>query len=393
MHIKTSIKAFGRIICLIFEDYTKEQDHKNLQIIDFIDLIKEKSFENQSINNESNNNNDDEILGCKLKNKNIEEKFKKLQSIQRNELWLNASSRKLKQIFILMNILRVNSSVIIRYEFAKICCNLLEKCFKNLKENLSNFLENIIAFTQDDNDNIKEMCLKCIKKLQNEQFQLNEILYENFEYLFDNCIKRLPRIIHRLDEYEQLKEFQFLKGFIEIVSENDLKMILSLPDVLEKFCMCLITILDMKLDKELLLEEYALRDMTENLNCNTKTIIKTPWRRFKYCDSIKVIQTIEDIFKILGSSRMVLLIYDHLMELLSKNLSITNEIILCLTLLLGQNTENEVIDISKLIEFLLNELIDESHWNLEIKPSKQRIRSTGKVSIHIYNFSLADTNF
>lgn len=358
---QTAIKTVGRILCLIFEDYNKDQNETELQANDFLQLVKAASTSGED---SSPSQSDDEVLAMNLQSKPMEERLKTLQTLERSNAWLGASSRKLRKTLRGMDRIRASSSSQVREEFATMCCTLIEKCYKYLNANFNIFLENVFALSQDEDQRIRAICVDFLGRV-NEDPVLSPILSASVDELLQMHLVKLPRVINRWDDTEQLTEFLFWKGLVDNTSDDILAAAFTVDKKCKQFCDCLFQALELKLDNELLKEEYAIRDVEEDIN----EVKPFYWRRFEKINDERVIALIKDIVSALGQMQKVgSMLINHLWKILEHDLPDINEVILIYVFLLNDflpydpHLENHI--------FTLQELLEERRWNLELRANE-----------------------
>uniref|UniRef100_A0A1I8N890 Uncharacterized protein n=1 Tax=Musca domestica TaxID=7370 RepID=A0A1I8N890_MUSDO len=359
-----AIKALGRILCVIYEETMEDVINAKYDADAFKKLISSyHAYSSDSINN------DDDILAIKKNREQLEERMNKMQTEGRTAEWIQASSKKLRTIFTETNILRSHTSTKIRMEYAQMCCLLIQNCaYNNLKENFIFMLENVVAFTEDDDVHIRKLCVNCIDQMQ--MLYINGGIFdENSELLFDEHLAKLPRIIQRGDDSEQYTEFMFLKAFLKSVSANKLQFLLSIPKNLEMFCMCLLSALELNISFNFLVEEYSLRNI--DIDGDYMEACKLPWRNFKNMNSERCAKCLQDICFIVG--RIVILnriVTDHLMDLLNQQNPAINEIFLILLWLSTAKEKDKNFQYSDLdfVKKLLEEVLNDKHWHLSLEP-------------------------
>lgn len=312
---------------------------------------------------------DNDILAIKKSREQLEHHMKQMQCDGRTKQWIQASSKKLRVLFTETNILRSHTSTKVRKEYAELSCLLIQHCaHNNLKENFLFLLENIVAFTEDEDIHIRKLCSNCLYDMQKINANAG-IFDENAELLFDEHLTKLPRIIQKCDDSEQYTEFLFLKAFLKSVSAHKLQLLLSIPKNLEMFCMCLLSAAELNISISFLVEEYSLRDM--NVDCDYLESCKLPWRRFKHVNSERSVKCLQDICTILGRiSVLNQIITDHLMEMLQQQNPAMNEILLILMWLSTAKEKDKHFRYSDfdIAKKFLDELLNDQHWHLSLEP-------------------------
>lgn len=214
-------------------------------------------------------------------------------------------------------------------------------------------VETILALSQDEDQSIVELCGSVIRTtLQELSF------HDAVEQIFITHIIRLPRIVAVGDEEEQIAAMLLFKGLINTLRHTDLKMIFTVSDTLERFVAVLISAAELKRDMSLLLEEYSLRNVDES---DGYVAAAASWKQFKNLRSQTIVNHFQSICELIGTSNASDVVVGYLLERFPANLSICNEIIVLLQMLLNSNGHKTSIR-NCLEDFLLD-----IHWHLAIQ--------------------------
>ncbi|KAM8706614.1 hypothetical protein ACLKA7_010818 [Drosophila subpalustris] len=356
-----AIKALGRITCIMFEETTNEFCTARYDVNAFQSLFSSASVEKS---------NDINIFGSKRHSlEQNEERLKQLQANLRSAQWIAATSQHMSPIFVETTILRAHDSIKVRQAYAEICCLLLRNCAHNLKHNFIHLLESVLALSTDEDESIAQLCQATLSHLQ-QQPSCSGIFDENAELLLDAHLHKWPRILRRCDDSEQFAELLFFKGLLRNLSPERLQLLLLVPKNLELFVMCLLSALDQRISRDLLNEEYSLREIVAG---NTRDLAaqldKLPWRQFKYLSSKRCINVLYDIAELLGAEPSINhLIFDFCHELIEQHSPAMNECVLLLTLMV--TPQQKIARGSRLVlaEQFMEHLLADEHWQLALQP-------------------------
>ncbi|ALC45462.1 CG16908 [Drosophila busckii] len=356
-----AIKALGRISCIMFEETTDEFLKARYDANAFQALIYTCTEEQP---------NDASFFSSKRLNlEENEERLRQLQTNPRSTEWISATAKRMSTIFTETCILRAHSEVVVRQAYADMCCLLLRKCANNLKHNFLHLLESVLALTEDEEPYISLLCQTTLAELQTHSTCAG-IFDDNAEQLLDTHLNKWTHILHRCEDSEQFAELLFFKGFLRNVSANKLQLLLLVPRNLDLFVMCLLTTLDQRITRELLNEEYALRQLHQGKPKDLLAQYRTlPWRQFKYLSSERCVRTLYDIGALLGAEPAYnRIIFEHCQQLIEQRNVAMNEAIILMTLLV--TSEVRQVRESRLIlaELLVQQLLAEQHWHLALQP-------------------------
>lgn len=358
---QTAIKAMGRILCVIF-------DHSG-------DVVIKHTYDKNEFKNLFNEALQDKTVSLEYDayaaaNKNsheqIENRLKRMQSSGRSKQWFKDTSVKLRIVYAQTSILRSHDSVRVRTEYARMCCTLLERCGHNLSGNFLHLLENVVSMSEDEDTNISQICAQTLSLLQ-QQDNANESIFDEYaDTLFDEHLAKLPRIINRCADAEQYAELIFLKGFLKNLSAPRINCLLLVPKNLEMLCSCLLSAVDMKLCRNFLMEEYAVREVVE---ADFTECAKLSWRQYKHLNSERCIKLVKDICVVFGNIKgLNRLLYDFLLQLLNQNSEAMSEILqIMLWVGTGGESRNNSTNI-ELVEILIEEILNDQHWHLALRP-------------------------
>lgn len=216
-------------------------------------------------------------------------------------------------------------------------------------------VEILLALSQDEDQSIFELCDTAIRTtLQELSFQ------DVVEQIFITHIIRLPRIVAVGDEEEQIAAMLLFKGLVQTLQHANLKMILAVKDTLERFVAVLISAVELKRDMSLLLEEYSLRNVDEHEGY----VVVSTWKQFKNFRSETIVHHFQSVCQLIGASNASDVVVGYLLERLSENVSICNQIIVLLQFLLNSNGHNT--SICNCLEDFLSDI----HWYLAIRANK-----------------------
>lgn len=305
-----------------------------------------------------------------------------MQSELRSLQWIGATSRRLRPIFVETSILRAHLSLKIRESYAEMCCLLLSHCVHNLRGNFLHILESVMALSEDENEAIQKRCRNTLIQLQ-MQTNSQGIFDENAEMLLDAHLNKWPRILHRCEDHEQFAELLFFQGFLKNVKAEKLQLLLLVPKNLEMFVNCLLMALDLRSSRDLLNEEYSLRQIrTGNSKDLQSELSKLQWRQFKYLGSKRTVDILYDIAALLGSEPTInRLICDYCLEQVQQRSAAMNESVLLLTVMITMPVKTARESRLMLAQLFLDQLLREEHWNLSLRPDASWRLKVEKVSL------------
>ncbi|CRK90445.1 CLUMA_CG004116, isoform A [Clunio marinus] len=340
--IAISTKVFGRYLCLVFEDYEKKSIVA-YSSEDFVQLLK---------NSQKLQKDDDSVLQTNSKNST-----ESIANLTKSEEWINAASRKIAPTVMRLKKLQGSEHEKIRFELAHLSWNLLNKCLINIQSFAPFLLENLILFSDDSEERIKELSWKSLQQLSINYPAFNQKIDE----LFLEHLKHLPIIIINGDESEQIAGFTLLNSFIinivTIKSENSqLDFILDNPLILAKLIENLLSCCELEVPNDLLFYE----NLTMNTLQDDFYKMKKPWKCFKYLKTTAVIKKFSEICQNIGKSQSAKLFITHLQD----NMDCLEYLVLLIEIIDGKN-ENSAL------EEIVEEFLDQTYWTMPIFPSER----------------------
>lgn len=223
---------------------------------------------------------------------------------------------------------------------------------------IPNLMETIISLSEDENELVSKKCSECLKTLltANDNFQL----LENILKLFNLHLIKLPRIVYRGEENEQIAALTLLKGQIRLLSNGErLKIIFNNEQTLSTLIQILIAAVELEHSNELLLDEYAIRDHTSQSIFRNDSL---PWKKnYKNLNNPILHKQVKEICDILGKSNVMYILVNYILDAIKTDVRNCNELIILLNYVI---VENEIK--LNVLETIFEELLEEIHWDLTI---------------------------
>ena len=333
---EVSLRALGKFLCLIFEDYEKKQS-KSVSIKDFENLTKLR----EGVNTEAER----ELLGM---NKNSYNKY--TENASKSKEWILAVSKNVEKPLETLKSVRGDDYHQIRFELALMSWNLIDKCLQNIYCLVPFLLENLILCADDSNVKIKNFCKEKLEIIANKNSMLNNELAD----LFCAHMKTMPRIIHTGDESEQTAGITLLNSYIKIMSCNNM-ILLESPLIMENFTNILLSCCELDVKNELLFCESVFAKSLEDQFYQ----MKMPWKQYKNLQNEKIVLKFLDLCQSIGKSRYSHQCIDHLLSNINslEYLVLINEIM---------NIE-ESLKIEKVqVHNIVDEFLDDVYWQMSI---------------------------
>ncbi|KXJ77559.1 hypothetical protein RP20_CCG007224 [Aedes albopictus] len=242
---RMGVKALGRVLGLIFEDYDGSHTEDEIRTEEFLKLSKElNQFEGAGGGRN--------VLGMGLKDTKAREDY--FSNTSRSRQWLLEAEKKVGQVLGTVAHLRGAEEETIRQEFARMNATLLEKCARNMPTCSVFFLQSLLALCQDESEKVRAICQGALSSTLRSGIcfgnsRLDELFYES--------LKTIPRSIYRGEESEQVACFRLMNGYISFLTDAQLTTIMSNQEILNQLVMILAAGAELDQPEELVRREYV----------------------------------------------------------------------------------------------------------------------------------------
>lgn len=335
---EVSLRALGKFLCLIFEDYEKKPS-KSVSLNDFKNLMKATEGANTA--------EERDILGM-----NKKEVTNYAENASKSKEWILAVTKKVAKPLEKLKCVRGNAYHQIRFEIASMSWNLIDKCLQNIHCLVPFLLENLILCADDSNENIQSFCKEKLEMVAKRNSMLNNELAD----LFCAHMTTMPRIIHTGDESEQIAGITLVNSYIKIMSCNNM-VLLESPLIMENFSNILLSCCELNVSNELLFCESVFTKTLEDQFYQ----MKMPWKHFKNLKNEKIVLKFLDLCQSIGRSKYSHQCIDHLLSNMNslEYLVLINEI-----MNVEDGLQIETVQVHNIVE----EFLDDVYWQMSIKP-------------------------
>ncbi|XP_059611760.1 uncharacterized protein LOC132258449 [Phlebotomus argentipes] len=333
--VGVSIKAIGRIICLILERTEMDFVEEPINLEDFKRMILAKDDarpENKDI----------------LKQPLAGDSEGKI--LRKDPEWIRAVSKKLKPYLAKLLVFTQHDHVSVRRELLAVCENFLKKCAENMLDCLQSLLEVIFVMSFDDDEDIAKQSCNTLASLKTHP--KNNLLTKNAEATINSVLMTLPQSILREDDYKQVLGFSLLQSALEFISSNDLLALITDDLFLEKLTTVIILGAELNTKQEDLLAESG---------------DKFSWRLKKYLTNHKCQRAFDKLCSALNKPEVIGIISGNFLRILEMRSSTSNQVLVIMNNLLSCEENQQS---SWMMEFLL-ELLKDIHWNLCLQLSSE----------------------
>ena len=328
--VQVATNALGRFLCLVFEDYEKTSE-KCITNKDFMSLIKTLDVLN-----------DENIL-----------QPKNIMNLKKSREWLQAASKKLQPALLRLNNLRGSEHQSIRNELAVFSWSLLQKCLPNIQCFAPFLLENLVLFTDDSDQQIREFSQTSLRRLTNFLPDLNQKIAE----LFMSHLTVMPRIILTGDESEQIAGFTLLNSLVRTITDEKVQLnsFLDNPVVLEKFLNVMLSCCEIDVPSDFLFYENLASGSLDDQFYQ----MKMPWKQFRNLKNEFIIKKFSQVCHNVGSSSAAQLCVNHLLD----NMNSIEYLVLIIEIL---DSGPQTTLAKDQVEGIVEEFLNESYWTMKV---------------------------
>ncbi|KAG7213128.1 hypothetical protein KM043_002445 [Ampulex compressa] len=352
-----AIRAWGRVISLVMHDLPAEEN------ISPMITINEK-HDSKSVDPFKPLLNQDDI-----------ERY--LKQATRNTEWFQAAATKLNILVQELDTLKKHSHYKVRIELAQSISLLLTTSSRNMKPNIVPLIEYLISLSEDDVlevSNEASTALNAISAkymLSTDMRNFIELLEENFY----GVLTRLPRLVRKSDDNEQLAHLNQLAGYIKLLGEQRLPHIMVSPAHVQRLLLALIYISEIECNDISLLQTVNVKDLDES------AYIYGPhsWQQFKFMQHNLCVKKLFAICKLLGELGDLRILVDNIIKLMSEMPHYKKELILLLNWIIHVPIkDSQNIDIYKEVVDLY---INHDLWYLPIEVTEDVSLYTAKCNV------------
>uniref|UniRef100_A0A182JX35 TTI1 C-terminal TPR domain-containing protein n=1 Tax=Anopheles christyi TaxID=43041 RepID=A0A182JX35_9DIPT len=228
------------------------------------------------------------------------------------------------------------------------------------------YLQTVVAMCQDESERVRRVCEMC---QNSDPYFMMSFAGNRIDELFFDAINRLPRIIYRGEEREQIASFRLITGFLGFFSEPQLASVFSSQNILEQFIMVLLAAAELESVDELVRREYvSYRFEYEDGFRMKKEKNESRWIVLKNVSSHRAKQSFLDlIHKLSQHDQTVNTVVMHILENFYTSRMNNNGFLFLLGELVPGNT-TKGYDPSRIEPFktLLAEVLQPHHWFVEL---------------------------
>ncbi|CAG9825114.1 unnamed protein product [Phaedon cochleariae] len=337
-----ALRAWGRIVTLLMQDYNVSDQSLNTEFESF-------KFIEMTISNSQ-----------KMKWKDNKEITEHLNSTKISPQWYKDTDKKLEGLVQEFGKVLHHSHPKVRKELSHMCENILYHCLRTMPLSSRHLIEIIITLSEDEEIEIANKSKIILMNLSQKLSSNNmKTLLESLEEGFLKGINSLPRKFNGIDEREQLASLNLIIGYLNIFGEHNLTQVLLSGNHLNKLMQTLLHISELKKSSVGLLEEYSIKDLHPDLD------LGAPWKKFVYFKEDSVQLKLEKLCSLLAKYNSFQMVSDFLLDTIMYNQEHRKEAIFILNGAILGIQFNEVNE--QIIKSIVNTYIDNKYWQIPLK--------------------------
>ncbi|XP_071865673.1 telo2 interacting protein 1 [Bombus fervidus] len=345
-----ALRAWGRVLTLVMKD---KETYQEDDIPSLSDLIK--------INNE-NINPPESFPNMK----NQSELEKHLKSATRNKEWFSACATKLNVLIQQLYTLTRHSHYKVREELIENIHLLLTLCPRNMKPNIMLLIEYLISLSEDEFPVVRDKAEEVLTAINinfmrdKNMRSLVELLEENFYDL----LTKLPRIIRKSDDNDQLSCLNQIAGYLKLLGEQRLpRVMMSAPHV-NRLILALVYVSEIDCSNISLLQAINVKDLDDPAYSYGTHL----WRRFKFIQTNECEAKVIAICKYLGEFGDLQIVVDTIFGLMFNAPQHRKELILLLNWIIYVPIKD--LSILPIYEEIVEFYINPEFWYPPIETNK-----------------------
>uniref|UniRef100_A0A182QAG5 Uncharacterized protein n=1 Tax=Anopheles farauti TaxID=69004 RepID=A0A182QAG5_9DIPT len=334
---RIAIKALGQTLRLIFEDYAKESITENYCVQRFRELTVSYTAKDEKAN----------VLGLGLRN---DDKIKYFNETVRSRDWLLEADKKVEKVLQTILHIRGHEEELVRLD--------------NMPSCTVHFLQTVIAMYHDESERVRKFCENYHNSVA--KFSISFAGTRVDEQFYD-VLNKLPRIIYRGEEREQIANFRLITGYIRFFSESQLVNVFSSPNILEQFIVILLAGAELESVDELIRREYvSYRFEYEEGFRLQKEKNESRWIVLKNIQNPRAKQSFLDIIHNIRLHRQAMnIVILFILESFYGSKINSNIYLFILSELIPDDTDSTSFHMET-FKPLLDEVLQKQHWFLEL---------------------------
>ncbi|XP_044259185.1 TELO2-interacting protein 1 homolog [Tribolium madens] len=285
-----ALKAWGRIVTLLMQDYNAHDRKIDLGGITDTNTVQSKKWENEA---------------------ELEEYLK---TTERSPQWYKNTDKKLQMIIVEFAKLTHHSHLSVRLELAEMAALLLENCVHTMPTSITHLIDIIIILSEDSDDAIAQRSKQILEdlsiKLTRSEFKS---LLDNLEESFYSVVASIPRKFNGIDERVQIVALNSLIGYITLFGKHSLTRVLYSSVHLNRLLTTLIHISEFDKSGISVLEEYTTPDYELSQD------LKTSWKKFRHFKETEILDKIGTVCRLLAKYGASFIVTDFLLDVIGAN--------------------------------------------------------------------------
>ncbi|KAK9507627.1 hypothetical protein O3M35_007443 [Rhynocoris fuscipes] len=286
-----------------------------------------------------------------------------IQKMTRNREWIENSNKQLLPVTKAFVGLHCHQNWKVRLELVKAANHILNVAAKNMYSSVPHLIELLIILSQDEQKEVNLASKECIKSFSEYCNDGVKSLVEIVEESMYELITKLPRILHGVDLTLKEKQLCLVSGYLDILGKTHVPALLRSSQHLHRLFNSLFIAATLDFSSVSLLEESSLRGLDDQYSGCEKI-----WRKYKFCNTSKSQQLIEQICKKLVKYSELSLIAHLLLDKFSSEVTFRKEITLIYYYIFNSGYACNESETETALN-VFNSLMDQNLWCLPVSPN------------------------
>ncbi|XP_078041858.1 telo2 interacting protein 1 isoform X2 [Augochlora pura] len=291
---------------------------------------------------------------------------KHLESTVRSKEWFNASATKLNVLVQQLDVLTKHPHWKVRKELIATISLLLATCPRNMKPNVMLLIEYLISLSEDEFPEIQDEAEKALNVISVSYMQNRNMkpLVELLEESFYNLLTKLPRIIRRFDDSDQLSCLNQIAGYLKLLGEQRLPYIMMSSSHIRRLLLALVYVSEIDCSNISLLQIANVKDLEDPAYYYGSHL----WRRFKFIQNNSCEEKVIVLCQYLGKFGDLKILVDTICSLIVDIPQHKKELFLLLNWII--NVPSKDSSLLSIYNDVINLYITPEHWNPPIECSE-----------------------
>ncbi|XP_071560597.1 TELO2-interacting protein 1 homolog isoform X1 [Temnothorax nylanderi] len=237
-----------------------------------------------------------------------------LKGATRNKVWFEAVAVKLGACIQLLDQIRSHSHYKVKRELVESIGLILKNCRRNMKPNNMTLIDYLISLSEDESPEVSEKAHNILHTISENYMQNHDMksLVDSLEDKFYSLLTRLPTIIRRSDDNEQLAYLNQFAGYLRLFGKQKLPHIMRSQAHMQRLLLALVYIMVIDCNNVSILQTANVKDLDDPAYFYGSD----SWRQFKFIKNNSCKEKLVTICRLLGEFGDIRILIDTILELM-----------------------------------------------------------------------------